>query len=69
MNHDRKRDLEATLKGYCEHVPPSVNNGSYNLALEFKDAVKKAKRLLSSNRTVAENELVSAINNLHRFWA
>ena len=68
MNHDRKRELETVLKGYCEHVPPSVNNGTHNHTLEFKEAVKKGRRVLTSTRSVGESELTSAINNLHRFW-
>jgi hypothetical protein len=59
--------LKDRLKGYCEHVPPSVNAGSYNLSVEFKQTVAKQRKLLTK-RGVTEAELVAGINSLHRYW-
>lgn len=59
--------LKETLTGYCTHVPPRVNSGSYNLSVEFKQKVSAARKTLTK-RGVKLFELQSAINTLHRFW-
>lgn len=59
--------LTELLTGYCEHVPPSVNSGSYNNAVAFKADIVKCRKVISK-RNVSNNELRSAINTLDRYW-
>lgn len=59
--------LTKLLTGYITHVPPKVCNGSYNLAVEFKAAVARCKKLIGK-RGVKAGELNSAVNTMHRYW-
>lgn len=59
--------LKELLRGYLTHVPPAVNNGSYNISVDFKAKVNKAKKTLLK-RGVSHSELRGAINDLDRFW-
>lgn len=60
-------ELRELLGGYLTHVPPAVCNGSYNLSVEFKAAVIKAKKVLTK-RGVSNADLRGAVNSLHRYW-
>lgn len=68
MNHDQETELRTLLSGYCVHVPPKVANGSHNLAVEFKESVKTANKLLNRRARANEQELRSMINKLHTYW-
>lgn len=51
MADDLKAAIEATKGRIREHlrrVPDSVNNGSYNNALAYKELCKQANKLLAS---------------------
>lgn len=61
---DTKKDL---LKGYLTHVPPNVNDGSFDLSVRFKKDVADSRRVYNK-RNVTLSELNSAINKLHSYW-
>ena len=55
------------LAGYMTHVPPSVNQGSYNLSVDFKASVAAARKVLAK-RGATTGDLAAAIRSLHRYW-
>lgn len=67
MSADNRPALRKELLEYCDRVPPRINSGSYNQAIEFKAAVI-ACRKLAKKPTATEHELISAINRLNSYW-
>lgn len=60
-------DLRRDLLEYCDRVPPSVNNGSFNIAVQFEADVVAAKKL-ARKANATDAELRAAINKLHGYW-
>jgi hypothetical protein len=60
-------ELRTRLLGYCEHIPPAIVDGSWNEAIDFKQSVAAARKLLAKARA-SESELRAAISKLHNYW-
>lgn len=67
MAADNRHQLRQDLVEYCNRVPPKINDGSYNLAIQFKAEVVKYRKL-AARPNASEGELQAAINRLHGYW-
>ena len=54
------------LESMTRKVPASVNSGSYQFVLDWKDDIKKAQKPLKS-RTKTIQQIDSMINRLERY--
>lgn len=67
MPVDERAQLRKDLLEYCNRVPPSINSGSYGLAIQFKEDVVRFRKL-ANKATATEAQLNSAISRMNSYW-